>query len=380
MKDDTSTPTTDGSSTNQFEEGKPDTTARVTARAAIEELRQKGGVFVEAVRATRMPMALTDPNLPGNPIVFANDAFVKLSGYSMDEVLGQQPHFMNGPQTSRHDAARFAEALRSDQDDIIETIQYRKDGSRFDATVLISAFKDDQGRTLNHFMSWLDVTRRVAAEQEVSELRSGQEALRESERHAQNLLAELQHRVRNSLAVVRTIARRTAENSDDVDEMLSHFQGRLDAFARVQAKLTRSAEALVGLRSLVDDELMAHAARAGGQVRIEGAEVTLEPKPAERLSLAIHELATNAVKHGALGRDGGTLAIAWKRAKGANARTLRFSWQESGVEIQHKPTREGFGMDLLLRSLPYDLHAETKVDFGPDGLRFELKMPLEGAA
>lgn len=380
MKDATSTPTTEGSSRNQFERGKPGTNARSDAEAAIEELRQRGGVFVDAVRATRMPMVLSDPNLPGNPIVFANEAFLKLSGYSMDDVLGQHPHFMNGPDTDRHDAARFAEAVRSDQDDIIETIQYGKDGSPFVATVLVSAFKDDQGRTLNHFMSWLDVTRRVAAEAEISELRQTQEDLRESERHSQTLLAELQHRVRNSLAVVRSIARRTAENSTSVDEMLAHFQGRLDAFSRVQAKLTRTADARVDLMSLVEDELIAHAAREGEQVRIEGAKITLEPKLAERLSLAVHELATNAVKHGALGGDGGKVAIAWKRGNGADGASLHFSWEESGVEIDDKPTREGFGMDLLLRSLPYDLHAETRVDFRPQGLRFDLTMPLNGAA
>lgn len=161
---------------NAFEAGKQGTAARDMVQETIEALRQKGGLFVEAVRATRMPMALTDPRLPGNPIVFANQAFHRLSGYSRDEVLGQQPHFMNGRLTDPQDAARFAEALRGEQDDIIETIQYRKDGSRFVATVLISAFKDDQGETVNHFMSWLDVTRRVEAEAEVAELRQIQSA------------------------------------------------------------------------------------------------------------------------------------------------------------------------------------------------------------
>ena len=181
MKDDTSTPIAKGGSPNEFERGKPGTNDRSDAQAAIEELRQKGGVFVNAVRATRMPMVLTDPTLPGNPIVFANAAFLKLSGYKMDEVLGQQPHFMNGSDTDPKDSARFSEAIRADQDDIIETVQYRKNGSRFIATVLISAFKGDDGKVLNHFMSWLDVTRRVDAEHEVSELRNTQKALRESE-------------------------------------------------------------------------------------------------------------------------------------------------------------------------------------------------------
>ena len=96
---------------NQFEREKPGTNARTQAEAAIEEVRLRGGIFVNAVRATRMPMVLTDPNLPGNPIVFANESFLKLSGYSMAVVLGQKPHFMNGSGTDPKDAARPASPI-----------------------------------------------------------------------------------------------------------------------------------------------------------------------------------------------------------------------------------------------------------------------------
>ncbi|MBC9033818.1 PAS domain-containing protein [Sphingomonas sp. JC676] len=84
---------------NAFEIDKTGTAARSQAQDRIEVLRGEGGIFVEAVRATRMPMTVTDPSLSGNPIIFANEAFLILSGYSMEEVLGQQPHFLNGPDT-----------------------------------------------------------------------------------------------------------------------------------------------------------------------------------------------------------------------------------------------------------------------------------------
>lgn len=510
MKDDTSTPTPDGDlAPNDFERDKAGTAARDDAEAAIEKVRQSGGVFVDAVRATRMPMALTDPNLPGNPIVFANAAFLKLSGYSMADVLGQQPHFMNGPATDPKDAARFTEALRADQDDLIETVQYRKNGSTFIATVLVSAFKDEQGRTLNHFMSWLDVTRRVDAEAEVADLKAAQAALRESEarlaaafesvpaglavldlsgravianaefrrflptgvvpsrdplhgnrwqgwsddgqlldphdwpsaralrgesvipgqemlftndegrkiwtnvatapilddagevtgivsvisnidkrkraeealqrseRHAQLLVGELQHRVRNMLAVIRSIALRTSETTTTSEDMLAHFQGRLDAFSRVQSALTRSADATVDLALLIEDELIAYAAREGAQLEITGPEIALSAKTAERLSLAIHELATNAAKHGALTNRTGRITINWTR----NGDQLDLSWIESGVQIDPAgPGREGFGMDLLRRSLPYDLGGETEVELTETGLRFTLRMSLRNGS
>lgn len=390
MKDDTSTPITEGDSPNEFERDKPGTVDRSRAEAAIEELRQRGGVFVNAVRATRMPMLLTDPNLPGNPIVFANEAFLKLSGYRVDELMGQQPHFMNGPHTDPKDSARFSEALRSDQDDIIETVQYRKNGSRFVATVLLSAFKDDQGRTLNHFMSWLDVTRRADAEDEVAQLRQSQGLMREqarwlkqaeaaaseSEQKARLLLTDLQHRVRNTIAVVRSIARRTADRSENVEEMISHFEGRLNAFARIQAAVTRNTEGSVDLKSIVEDELVAVAAREGGNLKIKGPDLLLRPRVAESISLAIHELATNAIKYGALAASNGRIRVSWKLARKASGTVLNFEWTESGLDTPPAISHEGFGHEMLLRSLPYDLGAETRLEFSADGMCFTMNIPI----
>ena len=98
---------------NEFQENKADTPERTVAERHIEAVRQQGGLFVEAVRRTRMPMLVTDATLPGNPIVFANGGFLDLSGYSMDELLGQDPHFMNGEGTD-------PEAIRRDEAAILE--------------------------------------------------------------------------------------------------------------------------------------------------------------------------------------------------------------------------------------------------------------------
>lgn len=201
-------------------------------------------------------------------------------------------------------------------------------------------------------------------------------ALRDSERHAQTLLAELQHRVRNTLAVVRSIVRRTAERSSSVDELLSHFEGRLNAFSRVQSAVTRTPGSGVNIRAIVEDELLAVAAREGQHLGIDGPDLFLKPRVAESISLAIHELATNAVKYGALSERNGGVRVTWQRLDHAEPELLRLEWLESGLRAEPKPYHEGFGHEMLLRTLPYDLGGETNIEFTADGMRFTMVVPL----
>ena len=219
-------------------------------------------------------------------------------------------------------------------------------------------------------------TRIVGAHLDVTESKLAAEALAASESHAQVLLAELQHRVRNTLAVVRSIARRTAERTKDSAEFMSHFEGRLNAFSRVQAVVTRSAAGSVSLRSLVEDELLAIAAREGEHLRIEGPQVCLKPRAAESMSLAIHELSTNAIKYGALATPNGRVSVSWNWLNGDGNDRLSFEWREAGLEARPSASREGFGHELLLRSLPYDLGAKTEIAFEQDGLRFAMTLPV----
>lgn len=221
--------------------------------------------------------------------------------------------------------------------------------------------------TAGAVLTLLDVTSTVRAEA----------ALRQSEARLRVLLAELQHRVRNTLAVVKSIIRRTAETSPTVEEMAAHLCGRLDAFARVQAAVTSAPEVGIDLADLIRAEIAAHALRPE-QLRIDGPVVTLPHRVAESLTLAFHELATNATKHGALASSDGTISVSWRVEGEDGARRLQLVWQE-----QHdnggagEAERQGFGMELLTRYLPYDLAARTNLEFSPGGLRFTLAMPLK---
>src|SRR5829696_5475477 len=157
---------------HEYRDDLADTAERTRSERHLEAVREQGGMFVEAVRLTRMPMIVTDATLPGNPIIFANQSFIDLSGYAEDELLGQDPHFMNGEETDGEAVRQYETAIKEGRDETLEILQYRKDGTPFRAMLFASPVTDGQGRVTNHFLSYLDVTRRFEAEQELRALTS----------------------------------------------------------------------------------------------------------------------------------------------------------------------------------------------------------------
>jgi two-component system CheB/CheR fusion protein len=201
-------------------------------------------------------------------------------------------------------------------------------------------------------------------------------AITRAEERQRLLLAELQHRVRNTLGVVRSIARRTAQTSSTIEEFGAHLDGRLNAFARTQALVTRDPTGGVDLEYLVAEELMAYNARDGEQVRISGPVIRLQPKSAESFALAAHELATNAVKYGALSQPSGRVEIDWRIEEPGNAPQLIFEWREAGGPPVRAPQRSGFGTEMLERTLAFEFKARTSLRFDPSGLHCTITFPL----
>jgi PAS domain S-box-containing protein len=203
------------------------------------------------------------------------------------------------------------------------------------------------------------------------------EELRALQRRQELLVAELQHRVRNLLAMIRSIGRRTAMNADSVEDYSQHLEGRISALARTQALLTREIGRGVDLQNLVRDELEAQAA-VPGRYTVKGDDVSLAPKAAEVLTLAIHELATNAVKYGALAEGVGRIEIGWviEEGGGGGPRWLSFTWAEFGVAIDEGPRREGFGTELVTARVPYELKGEGRMEFRDSGVEATIRFPL----
>ena len=191
------------------------------------------------------------------------------------------------------------------------------------------------------------------------------------------LTSTLQHRTKNLLSVVRAISRSTAETAVDLDDYVSHFDGRLAALARVQGVVTRGAGRGADLEELLREEFLQQAALEGGQFELRGPQVMIDARSAETLGLALHELAVNALKFGALATRHGRIEVAWSVETEASGRWLMFDWRETGVPvIATNPSRSGFGRQLLEEGLPYQLSAETSFQIEPGGARCRIRLPL----
>ncbi len=139
---------------------------------SLEGEAQLGDPFAAAVRATRMPMIVTDPTQFDNPIVFANDAFLRLTGYSRLEVTGRNCRFLQGPDTDPEAIARIREAIREEVDIKIDVLNYRKDGSTFQNALYVGPVRDESGKVVYFFASQLDVSEHHRMRAEIDDLKA----------------------------------------------------------------------------------------------------------------------------------------------------------------------------------------------------------------
>jgi PAS domain S-box-containing protein len=194
----------------------------------------------------------------------------------------------------------------------------------------------------------------------------------------QVLLAELQHRTRNLLALVQAIARQTIKSSTSLADFSRQFESRLGALSRVQDILARTDHGPIGLEAIVMAELEAHG--AGEAVEVQGPAVELAPNAAQALALAVHELATNAVKYGALRQPDGRLSVKWQLRDDHGQPHVALEWRETGITVPDRPQgrgRRGYGSELIERALPYQLDAVTSLEFNRDGVRCLIDLALE---
>lgn len=177
----------------------------------------------------------------------------------------------------------------------------------------------------------------------------------------------LDHGIRNTMAVIRSVFLRTLDNSESVNEARDHFLGRLDALVRYNARPIVKHHESFDLETMIWDELISISLGTDERITISGPAVKLQNRTANLVGLAVHELVTNSIKFGVLGDlwNGGRLDVRWA----AEHDVVDLEWNESGVAIvAPAPIGSGFGRDFIENALPYQLNASTRFDFVPGGL------------
>lgn len=458
--------------------------------------------FAAAVRTTRMPMLITDPHQPDNPIIFVNDAFSRLTGYERGEILGRNCRFLQGTGTNADDVTRVRNAIARREAIEVDLLNYRKDGTSFWNRLLVSPVFDDDGNLTYFFASQFDVSpdrRRVSElqsahgemETEVERrmldlmqsegrmrfilnaagmgvwtldlasqrlvasrhckanfgrsadepftyadlqdavipedrmhwretveaaIASGSEfdieyriktpagemrwievrgqvsaditdqprgmagislditARKEAEEHRKLLARELNHRVKNSLATAQSVFAQSMRSAKTLEEAQEIAFGRMQALSMAQDLLTQDGFSAAQLEDVVSSAIRPF---DGGAFRLGGPRVVLGARSVSAFALALHELATNASKYGALSTANGEITIVWALEDTDKGQILRFQWSEQGGPPVRKPERRGFGTRIIEGALAAEINGTASIDFRADGIAFEAVAPLK---
>jgi two-component system CheB/CheR fusion protein len=218
---------------------------------------------------------------------------------------------------------------------------------------------------------------RERLDEALQELRRSDELRQASKLREATLERELQHRVRNMLTKIRLLFSRTMDSATSLEEAADHFRGRLDTLSKYHGEVTRSPTGTIDLETLMLDELLNYSSGANCPFSLEGPTVALSHDVAETIGMAVHELATNAMKFGALSERQGHLNVHWEVSREPAPR-LSIEWRESGVAIVARaPLQSGFGQEFIEQALPYQLDADTSFELRPGGLLCRISMLLE---
>jgi PAS domain S-box-containing protein len=237
----------------------------------------------------------------------------------------------------------------------IEAIGERPDGRRVPCAVYPAPMFDESGKVVGGVNMLVDISARKAIEERQS-----------------ILIQEMDHRIRNNLANIQAIVGSTIRASATLKQFEEAVADRIGALAKTNSLLTRRPQDSVSLLRLLDNELEMYQDSEGKRITCQGPEIDVPPHIAVPLGMAIHELATNAAKYGALSELGGKLSVHWHQGpEGLNLR-----WREQNVPSIAKPSRTGFGTQLLTQGLPYETGGKVEMKFEADGVAVMIFLPL----
>lgn len=330
------------------------------AEAEVETFRANLGPFVVAADTTRMAMVFADATDTSNPIIFANDSYLALTGYGREEVLGQSFNFLMAHAADAEALAQIEAEFEGHSDGGAEILYRRKDGSEFWAALFISPVEDENGDIVQYFASFVDLSKH-----------------KEEQAQSKMLIDELNHRVKNTLSAVQSIVRQALQTASDPKAIRESIESRLFALSRSHDLLTRENWESAGLLDVVNDALEPFVTAEGRAERfvIAGKNIRFPPKEALALGIAFNELGTNAVKYGAFANGTGSILISWTIEPTPEGNRLLLHWEEKDGPPVTPPSRKGFGSRVLERGLAHELAGTVQLDYRSGGVVCTMNIP-----
>lgn len=333
--------------------------AETCRRIAEEALRESEERLRAVFNSSAVGVAVLTPQAH---FIESNDAFTDITGYSGEELRLLDSARLTHPDDRASMQAHIDELLAGRRSSfVIEKRYRRKDGSIIWVQNSISLTHDDCGRPLHLVKLVQNITERKIAE-----------------KRQRLLVDELNHRVKNTLATVQSFAVQTLRNAPTIAEGRKAFEARLIALSKTHDVLTRQHWEGADVREMVEQAIAVHRAPGPSRFRVSGPGLMLQPKAALALSLALHELATNAAKYGALSTPAGMIDIEWQITP--DRKRFRLRWAETGGPQVSPPQRRGFGSRLVERGLAQDIGGDVRLDFTLDGVMCSVDAPLHEVA
>ena len=318
-----------------------------------------GVLFEQAMAQTRMAVCLSDPNQPDLPIVFANRAFRRLTGYDEEEILGRNCRFLQGPKTDSAAVGRVRDAIANEDVIVVELLNYRKDGTPFWNALHLGPIYDSKGDLLYFFGSQWDV----------SDVR----AARAEERHAREMARELSHRMKNMFSVISGIVN-VMGRVRGVEDTASEINSRIQALGRAyETTLDEASVGVIDLGPAVKAILEPYA--VGDRLTFLGNGAQVPFSAMSLIGLVLHELAANATRFGpwSEGADG-QVSLNWERRDGNAVLT----WIETGgPKLDGPPDSTGTGATIMDRMVAA-ARGTIERNWKPEGLHAVLTVPIEG--
>jgi len=342
--------------------------------------------FAAAFKATRMPMIVTDPNQDDNPVIFCNAAFLRLTGYSDEDVIGRNCRFLQGPDTDPDTVTKIRDAIDVGEDVAADILNYRRDGSTFWNAVFISPVRDESGKIIYFFASQLDFTNvksreadMAAARHKAEEEVATQTANLRAALSARSLLVhEVDHRVKNNLLTMASIVKMQARVTKDESNKrtLMSVLNRIEALSTVQRKLftlddVSKFDISDFIRELVTD-LVGATGRRDIRLALDLEPVHVPAVKATPLSLIVNELVGDAVMRG-LDDGGGEIHVRVRRPNGHYVITV----EDTSVPVAVDPERAEFSK-MLLEASALQLGARIERKFENGRTIVEVKLLVDG--